>query len=132
MRQSRTLRLTGTEKGAATDGTWAQVTRKGNLVFISGQVGLDKKGELPKSRGFEAQARLALDNLVAVLEAAGGSLEDLMMITVFVTDMANRPTFAWVRDAYFRANPPASTIVEIKRLFMDGVLVEVNGIAVLD
>ena len=82
--------------------------------------------------GFEAQARLALDNLVEVLKAAGGGLEDLMMITVFVTDMGNRPIFARVRDAYFRANPPASTIVQITRLFMEGVLVEVNGVAVLD
>ena len=132
MKQGKTLRLTGTEKVAATDGTWAQVTRKGDLVFISGQVGLDEKGELPRTGGFEAQARLALDNLVDVLKVAGGTLEDLMMITVFVTDMANRPTFARVRDGYFRANPPASTIVEINRLFMDGVLVEINGMAVLD
>lgn len=132
MKQGNTLRLIGTEKVAATDGTWAQVSRKGKMIFISGQVGLDEKGELPEPGGFEAQARLALDNLVEVLKAAGGSLEDLMSITVFVTDMANRPVFARVRDGYFRANPPASTIVEINSLFMEGVLVEINGIAVLD
>jgi enamine deaminase RidA (YjgF/YER057c/UK114 family) len=131
MIQDKCLRKIGTETVAETDGTWAQVTRKGNLVFISGQVGLDQKGNFPGAGDFESQARLALDNLVSVLKAAGGRLDDLMMITVFVTDMGNRPTFARVRDAYFRANPPASTIVEIKRLFMDGVLVEVNGIAVL-
>lgn len=132
MKQTKKLRLISTEMVATTDGTWAQVTRKGKLMFISGQIGMDKKGELPGNGGFEAQARLALDNLVDVLKAAGGSLEDLMMITVFVTDMANRPSFARVREEYFRASPPASTIVEIKRLFMDGLLVEVNGIAVLD
>jgi len=132
MSQGETIRHIGTEKVADTDGTWAQVTRKGSLIFISGQVGMDAKGEFPGEGDFEAQARLALDNLVDVLKTAGGSLEDLMMITVFVTDMANRPTFARVRDAYFRANPPASTIVEITRLFMEGVLIEVNGIAVLD
>ena len=132
MSEGQTIRHIGTKKVADTDGTWAQVTRKGNLIFISGQVGMDAKGEFPRGGEFEAQARLALDNLVDVLKAAGGSLEDLMMITVFVTDMANRPIFARVRDGYFRANPPASTIVEITRLFMEGVLVEVNGIAVLD
>lgn len=125
-------RLISTEKVAATDGTWAQVTRKGNLIFISGQVALDKAGNLVGQGDFEAQARQCLDNLVDVLKAAGGSLKDLMMITVFVKDMAQRPIFARVRDGYFRANPPASTIVEIKRLFMDEVLLEVNGIAVLD
>ena len=125
-------RLISTEKVAATDGTWAQVTRKGNLVFVSGQVALDKAGNLVGKDDFEAQAKQCLENLVDVLQAAGGSLKDLMMITVFVKDMAQRPIFARVRDAFFRANPPASTIVEIKRLFMDEVLLEVNAIAVLD
>lgn len=130
MAKDSRIRLIETDKVGGTDGTWAQVTRKGSLVFISGQVGLDKAGTVVG--GFEAQARRCLDNLVDVLEAAGGSLKDLMQITVFVKDMAQRPIFAKVRDAYFRANPPASTIVEIKRLFMDDVLLEVNGIAVLD
>jgi reactive intermediate/imine deaminase len=132
MAGSKATRLIETQEVAATDGTWAQVTRKGNLVFISGQVALDKAGNLVGRGDFAAQAKQCLDNLVGVLRAAGGSLEDLMMITVFVTDMANRPAFARVRDAYFRRNPPASTIVEITRLFMDGVLIEVNGIAVLE
>jgi len=132
MSSKTAVRLIGTEKVAATDGTWAQVTRKGNLLFISGQVSFDAGGNLVGKGDFRAQAVQSLDNLVAVLEAAGGKLEDLMMITVFVKDMANRPTFAKVRDGYFRKNPPASTIVEIKRLFMDEVLLEVNGIAVLD
>ena len=131
MAQGDRTRLISTKKVAATDGTWAQVTRKGNLIFISGQVALDQGGNLVGKGDFEAQARQCLDNLVDVLQAAGGSLKDLMMITVFVKDMAQRPIFARVRDAYFRANPPASTIVEIKRLFMDEVLLEVNGIAVL-
>jgi len=126
------VRLVETDKVGATDGTWAQVTRKGNIVFISGQVALDEAGNLVGNEDFEAQARQCLDNLVDVLKAVGGSLKDLMMITVFVRDMAQRPIFARVRDAYFRANPPASTIVEVKRLFMDEVLLEVNGIAVLD
>jgi len=129
--ESRT-RLISTDQVASTDGTWAQVTRKGKLVFISGQVGLDKAGNLVGKDDFEAQAKQCLNNLVDVLQAVGGSLKDLMMITVFVKDMAQRPIFARVRDAYFRPHPPASTIVEIKRLFMDEVLLEVNGIAVLD
>lgn len=132
MSGEKTVRMIGTGKVADTDGTWAQVTRKGKLVFISGQVALDASGELVGKGDFEAQAKLALENLVDVLKAAGGSLEDLMMITVFVTDMGNRPAFARVREAFFRAHPPASTIVEIKRLFMDEVLVEINGIAVLE
>ena len=132
MAKASRTRLISTEKVAATDGTWAQVTRKEKLIFVSGQVALDKAGNLVGKDDFEVQARQCLDNLVDALKAAGGSLKDLMMITVFVKDMAQRPIFARVRDGYFRANPPASTIVEIKRLFMDEVLLEVNGIAVLD
>jgi len=86
------IRLIETDKVGGTDGTWAQVTRKGSLVFISGQVGLDKAGTVVG--GFEAQARQCLDNLVDVLEAAGGSLKDLMQIAVFVKDMGQRPIFA--------------------------------------
>jgi 2-iminobutanoate/2-iminopropanoate deaminase len=130
--KQNTVRITGTEKIAQTDGTWSQGTRRDNLLFISGQVAVDAHGAVVGKNDFPAQARQALDNLVAMLEAAGGGLEDLMMITVFVTDMSNRPAFAKIRDAYFRQNPPASTMVEISRLVMDELLVEINGIAVLN
>ena len=124
-------RILGTEEVAATDGTWAQCTRRGNLLFISGQVALDAKGDLVGKNDFKAQAKQTLENLKTMLNAGGASLKDLMMITVFVTDMNNRPTFAQVRDSYFRGNPPASTMVEIKQLVMDELMIEVNGIAVL-
>lgn len=124
-------RILGTEEIAATDGTWAQCTRRGNLLFISGQVALDSKDNLVGKNDFEAQAKQTLENLKTMLKAGGASLKDLMMITVFVTDMGNRSVFAKVRDSYFRENPPASTMVEIKRLVMDELMIEVNGIAVL-
>lgn len=128
---SEVIRIEETDKVAGTDGTWSQCTRRGNMLFVSGQIALDAEGNLVGPDDFEAQAVQALDNLKAMLEAGGASLEDLMMINVYVTDMDNRPIFARVRDGYFRANPPASTIVEIKRLCMDELLLEVNGIAVL-
>ena len=132
MAKKKYIRFVGTEKVAPTDGTWAQVTRKGKFVFISGQVPFDSAGNLVGEGDFEKQAKQALDNLVACLESMDAGLENLMMITVFVTDMGNRTIFAKVRDGYFRENPPASTIVEINSLFMKEVMVEINGIAVLD
>lgn len=126
------IRIIGTETVAPSDGTWSQCTRQGNLLFISGQVALDSTGEVVGKGNFETQAKKALDNLMAMLEAGGGKAEDLMMITVFLTDIRNRPTFAKVREAYFRANPPASTLVEITRLVMDDLLIEINGIAVVN
>jgi reactive intermediate/imine deaminase len=131
MSKAKTVRIVNSEKVASTDGTWAQYTSKGNLLFISGQVALDAKGNIIGRDDFEKQAKQTLDNLVTMLKAGGANLEDLMMITVFVTDMSNRSIFAKVRKAYFRKNPPASTIVEVKRLCTDGLLIEVNGIAVL-
>jgi reactive intermediate/imine deaminase len=124
-------RMMETEKVCGTDGTWAQATKRGNMVFVSGQVGLDANGVLV-GPDFASQARQALENLVNMLEAAGATLEDLANITVFVTDMANRPTFAAIRREYFEKNPPASTIVEIKQLYAPEVLVEINGIAVVE
>jgi len=131
MKKLKTVRIIGIGGVASTDGTWAQCTRKSNLLFVSGQVALNAQGNVVGINDFETQAKQALDNLVVMLKEIGATLEDLMMITVFVTDMSNRPIFAKVRNAYFRKNPPASTIVEIKRLCMDELLIEVNGIAVL-
>ena len=125
-------RLTETPDVAGTDGTWAQCTGNGNLLFISGQIALDAEGNVVGENNFEIQATQALDNLVSMLKTGGSSLEKLMMITVFVTDMGNRPAFAKIRDSYFRKNPPASTIVEIKRLCMDELMIEINGIAVVE
>jgi len=131
MKKLKTVRIVGTDRVASTDGTWAQCTKKSNLLFISGQVALNAQGNVVGIDDFATQAKQALNNLVAMLKESGATLEDLMMITVFVTDMSNRPIFAKVRNSYFRKNPPASTIVEIKGLCMDKLLIEVNGIAVL-
>ena len=132
MARKKYVRLIETDKVAATDGTWSQVTRKGKFVFISGQVPLNPAGDLVGKGDFEKQAKQALDNLVACLESVDAHLENLMMITIFVTDMDNRTIFAKVRDDYFRENPPASTIVEINSLFMKEVMIEINGIALLE
>ena len=125
-------RMIGTDQITETDGTWSQATRIGKLLFISGQVPLDSDGRLVGENDFSLQAKQCLDNLIAMLEAGGAELKDLASITVFLTDMDNRKIFADVRKNYFQENPPASTVVEINRLFMDEILLEVNGIAVLE
>jgi len=124
-------RIMETEKVCGTDGTWAQATKRGNMLFVSGQVGVDREGELVGS-DFASQARQTLENLKNMLEAGGATLEDLASITVFVTDMKNRPAFAAIRREYFEDDPPASTIVEIAQLYSPEVLVEINGVAVTE
>ncbi len=124
-------RIMKTDQVCGTDGTWAQAIQGGNMLFISGQVGTDAKGDLVGA-DFASQAKQALENLRLLLEAGGATLEDLAMITVLVTDMKNRPAFAKIRSEYFLENPPASTIVEISQLYAPEVLIEINGIAVLE
>lgn len=124
-------RIMKTDQVCGTDGTWAQATQKGNMLFISGQVGTDSDGNLVGT-DFASQATQALENLRLLLEAGGATLKDLAMITVLVTDMKNRPIFAKIRREYFLENPPASTIVEVSQLYVPEVLIEINGIAVLD
>jgi len=131
MKYEQTIRITNPKKGFSTDGTWAQYTKKNSLLFISGQVSLNNKGEIVGKGDFEIQAKQTLDNLMSMLEEGGGKPEDLMLINVYITNMKYRPIFAKIREAYFRKNPPASTIVEVNRLFMDDLLIEINGIAIL-
>ena len=73
MDNSEVTRIGSTEKVAGTDGTWSQCTRRGNMLFISGQIALDAAGELVGADDFEAQAIKALDNLKSMLEAGGAS-----------------------------------------------------------
>ncbi|MGC8943911.1 MAG: RidA family protein [Caldisericia bacterium] len=131
MHNEKEIRIINPKKVFGTDGTWAQCTKKSNLLFISGQVSLNENGEIVGKNDFEMQAKQTLDNLMLMLEEGGGKIEDLMMINVFITNMKYRPLFAKIRDSYFRNNPPASTIVEVNRLFMDDLFIEINGIAVL-
>lgn len=124
-------RILSTPEVGGTDGTWAQAVRRGSLLFVSGQIGCDSSGNAVGS-DFASQARQALDNLMSMLRSGGAGPEHLASITVFVTDMANRPQFAQIRRAYFEHNPPASTIVEIRALCSPELLIEINGVAVLD
>jgi 2-iminobutanoate/2-iminopropanoate deaminase len=92
-------------------------------VFMSGQVA---HGE-----GMEAQARAVFTKVKLLLEAAGGSLSDVVKMTVYVTDMAKRPEFGKVRAEFFPGDKPCSTLVEVKALALPEYLVEVDVTAVL-
>lgn len=125
------VRLISPRNVTKTDGTWSQGVRKNNFIFISGQVPLDFEGNIIGKSNFELQAKQALDNFMSVLDELGGKQENIMMITVFLTNMKYRPLFAKIRENYFKKNPPASTVVEVTRLFMEEILIEINGIAFL-
>lgn len=123
-------RIMHSKKVGSTDGTWAQGVRKGNLLYISGQIGCDEDGNTV-GLDFESQAIRTLDNLMDVLETAGGKPDDLVSITVYLRNMEDRPTFAKIRRDYFEDAPPASTVVGVTSLCSPELLIEVNGVAVL-
>ncbi len=115
-----------TPKAPAAIGPYVQARGAGSLMFTSGQLGLDAKGELPA--GLEAQSRLSLDNLKAILEAGGSSMAKVLKTTVFLSDMNNFAAFNKIYAEYFGEPCPARSCVQVARLPKDA-LVEVEAIA---
>lgn len=116
-----------TTNAPAAIGPYSQAVGIGGLLFTSGQIPLLPDGSLVEG-GIEAQTRQVLDNLAAVLEAGGSSLDQVVKCTVFLKDMGD---FAAVNAVYaeaFTSDPPARSAVEVARLPRD-VLVEIEAIA---
>jgi reactive intermediate/imine deaminase len=109
----------------------SQGFRVGELLFVSGQTGIDEKGELVALGDFHAQADQAFRNLSRVLEAGGSSLERVVKVTIFLTDMAaNFPAIVDLRGKWFTPPYPADTIVEVRSLYRPEVEIEIEAIAV--
>ncbi len=108
---------------------YAQCVTAGNLVFVAGQVGLDERAQVV-SPEFGPQARLALENVRTALEAAGTDLAHITAMTVHLTDMRNLPAFAAAKREVMGDVLATSTAVEVSRLALPELLVEVTAIAV--
>jgi len=109
----------------------SQGIRIGDLLLVSGQVGIDGSGELVSLDDFEAQADQAFRNLSPVLEAGGSSLDRVAKVTIFLTDMAaNFPKVVELRRKWFTPPYPADTIVEVRSLYRPEVMLEIEAIAV--
>jgi reactive intermediate/imine deaminase len=104
----------------------------GNLLIISGQAGIDETGKLVGVGDFDAQADQAFRNLARVLEAGGSSLERVVKVTIFLTDMAaNFARIVELRKKWFTPPYPADTIVEVRSLYLPEVEIEIEAIAVV-
>jgi len=108
-----------------------KVVNPTSIVFISGQVAFDENGNIVGLGDPEKQTRQALENLKKCVEAAGGSLDNIVKVTFYLTDVRYFDVVHKVRADYFKKNPPASTLVEVSKLAKPGLLVEVEAIAVL-
>ena len=111
-------------------GTYSQAIGSGGLVFLSGQIPLDPSTMEVVGGDFEARARRVFDNLAAVAAAAGGSLDDVVKLTVFLTDLDNFATVNRVMEDYFREPYPARAAVGVASL-PKGVDVEADAILAL-
>lgn len=111
-------------------GTYSQAIKTGNLLFMSGQIPLDPTSMEVVDGDFEARARQVFDNLKAVAAAAGGDLNQIVKITVFLTDLDNFATVNAVMEDYFDQPYPARAAVGVASL-PKGVDVEADAILAL-
>jgi reactive intermediate/imine deaminase len=118
------------EEAPAAIGTYSQAIKTGNLVFLSGQIPLDPQTMEVVDGDFEARARRVFDNLRAVTVAAGGDLNQIVKLTIFLTDLANFATVNSVMEDYFDAPFPARAAVGVAAL-PKGVDVEADAILAL-
>jgi 2-iminobutanoate/2-iminopropanoate deaminase len=102
----------------------------GKTVYISGQGAIDETGKLVGRGDITAQTRKTLDNMKLALAAAGATLDDVVKVTVYLANVDDRPKVNEVRKEYFRDNKPASTLIEISRFAIEGMLIEIEAIAV--
>lgn len=104
----------------------------GRTLYLSGQIALDHDGKLVGRDDFGAQAEQAFANIDAALKAAGASFDNVVRLDFFVTDMSQLSALRAARDKYIDvAHPPASTLVQVSRLSIDGLLLEVEATAVV-
>jgi 2-iminobutanoate/2-iminopropanoate deaminase len=110
---------------------YTDAVRAGDLLFVSGVVPVDGEGRLVGEDDIVEQARQVFRNMGAVLDAGGASFADVVKVTIFLTDVDDRPLINPVRQEVFGETRPASTLVEISRLAIPGARIEVEAVAVV-
>jgi 2-iminobutanoate/2-iminopropanoate deaminase len=121
-------------KLARPSGHFSQATMveaKGRLVFLSGMTARKGDGTIAGVGDIEAQTRQVCENLKAAIEAAGGTMDDICRVDVYVRNMEHFEAIHKVRRQYFAPPAPASTMVEVCKMTSPEALIEINAIAVL-
>jgi reactive intermediate/imine deaminase len=101
------------------------------FLFVSGVVSVDRDGNLVGGDDVVAQARQVFENMRTVLAAGGCGFGDVVKVTIFLTDVDDRPLINPVRQEVFGATRPASTLVEVPRLAVEGARVEIECVALV-
>ena len=120
-----------TEEAPAAIGTYSQAVRAGDIVYLSGQIPLDPATMELVSDDFTEQAHQAFQNLMQVIQAAGGNADNIMKLTIYLTDLANFPIVNEVMAEYVTDPYPARAALGVSQL-PKGAAIEIEGILVLD
>ncbi|HUT48795.1 MAG TPA: RidA family protein [Alphaproteobacteria bacterium] len=129
-----TKQQVNTEKVREPNGHFSQgiaIKASGTLVFLSGMTARKPDGSIAGIGDIEEQTRQVCENLKAAVEAAGGSLDDICRVDVYIRNMEHFDQIHKIRRQYFTAPPPASTMVEVTKFTSPDYLIEINAIAVL-
>jgi 2-iminobutanoate/2-iminopropanoate deaminase len=108
---------------------YTDAVQAGEMLFISGCVPVDGAGRLVGEGNVVAQARQVFKNIGAVLAAAGAGFDDVAKVTVYLVDIGDRPRINPVRQEVFGDARPASTLIEVSRLAVDGARLEIDAVA---
>src|SRR5262245_22247003 len=120
-----------TVNGPSAIGPYSQAIRAGHLLFVSGQIPIEPStGKLIDDTSIQSQTRRVLHNLIAIVEAAGGSAQSIVKTTVFLRSMNDFTEMNAVYSLFFSSAPPARSTVEAARLPRD-VSIEIDCIAVI-
>lgn len=119
-----------TDKAPTAIGTYSQAIQVANLVFVSGQLGVDPMTAQLVSSDFTEQTHQVFKNLLAIAQAAGGELKQFVKLTVYVTDLTHFALLNAVMEQYFTAPYPARAAVEVSAL-PKGATIEIEGVLAL-
>jgi 2-iminobutanoate/2-iminopropanoate deaminase len=108
-----------------------EVTGPARMIYVAGQIALDKDGKVVGEGDMKAQAEQVFKNLEAALTAAGAKFTDVVKMNTYVTDMEKAPAVREVRARYFGTTTPASTLVQVVRLARPEFMLEIEVIAAL-
>jgi len=105
---------------------------KSTMLILSGQVALDKSGQLVGKDDISAQIQQVFTNIKNIVEAAGGSMNDVVKLNYYITDVSQVQVLRSIRDKFVNTtHPPASTLVQVSKLFRDDILIEIEATAVI-
>ncbi len=122
--------IISTDQAPSAIGTYSQAVKVDTTVYLSGQIPLDPETMEVVSGGIEVEIKRVFDNLTAVCTAAGGDLQDIVKLNIFLTDLSNFPIVNEIMSSYFQQPYPARAAIGVAEL-PKGVGVEMDGVMVI-